>query len=215
MSRRRSKKNNKGNQNRGGIATSSADSGSKPTQRGKRKPSWIYAKKPVLGFVVLFGVLMGVFYGITSLRVVDTSIIPAYMRVNATASAAIINIFGEGSVARGTSVSSSRFSVNIQHGCDAVAPTMLFVAAVLAFPAPLMAKFPGAVVGTIILALINLVRIIALFFTGIYFPKAFEVMHVDVWQPVFILLALTLWIAWAWWATRDRVQPANVSAEAP
>ncbi len=215
MSHRQGKKNNKGDQSRVGSGTSSPGSGSKPTRRGNRKPSWIYAKRPVLGFVVLFGVLMGIFYGITSLRVVDTSIIPAYMRVNATASSVIINIFGEGSKARGTSVSSSRFSVNIQHGCDAVAPTMLFVAAVLAFPAPLVAKLPGAVVGSIILALINLVRIIALFFTGIYFPKAFEVMHVDVWQPVFILLALTLWIAWAWWATRDRVQPTDVSAEAP
>jgi exosortase H (IPTLxxWG-CTERM-specific) len=214
MSHRQVKKKSKRDQSQGGAATPSEGSVSKSAQRGKRKPSWIYAKRPVLGFVVLFGVLMGVFYGITTLRVVNTSIIPAYMRVNAKASSAIINIFGEGSTARGTNVSSSRFSVNIQHGCDAVAPTMLFVAAVLAFPAPLVTKIPGAIVGSIILALINLVRIIALFFTGIYFPKAFEVMHVDVWQPVFILLALTLWIAWAWWATHDRVQPTDVSVEA-
>lgn len=214
MSHRQDKKKNTGDKSRGGVATSSADSGSKPAQRRKRKPGWIYAKRPVLGFVVLFGMLMGVFYGITFLDVVNTRIIPVYMGLNATASSAIINIFGEGSVARGTSVSSSRFSVNILHGCDAIAPTMLFVAAVLAFPAPLVAKFPGAIVGAIILALLNLVRIIALFFTGIYFPKAFEVMHVDVWQPVFILLALSLWIAWAWWATRDRMPPTDVSAEA-
>lgn len=214
MSHRQSKQDDKGDQNLEGASTASSGSGSKPAQRGKRKAGWIYAKRPVLGFVVLFGLLMAIFYGITSLRVVDTSIIPAYMRVNATVSSAIINIFGEGSVARGTSVSSSRFSVNILHGCDAIAPTMLFVAAVLAFPAPLVTKFPGAIVGAIILALLNLVRIIALFFTGIYFPKAFEVMHVDVWQPVFILLALSLWIAWAWWATRDRMPPTDVSAEA-
>ena len=176
-------------------------------------PGWIYSKRPVLAFVVLFGVLMGGFYGLTALPAVDLKVIPAYMRLNAVASSGVINIFGEGAGARGTTVSSSRFSVDIQHGCDAIAPTLLFASAVLAFPAPMASKFFGVVVGSMILAVINLIRIIALFFTGIYFPKAFEIMHVDVWQPVFILLALTLWIAWAWWATGKKATRREVSVK--
>lgn len=178
-----------------------------------RSPGWIYAKRPVLAFVVLFGVLMGGFYGLTALPAVDLKLIPAYMRLNAIAASGVINVVGEKARARGTTVSSSRFSVDIQHGCDAIAPTLLFASAVLAFPAPMVSKVVGVGVGSLILAVINLIRIIALFFTGIYFPKAFEIMHVDVWQPVFILLALTLWIAWAWWATGKKGTPREVSSK--
>ena len=63
-------------------------------------------------------------------------------------------------------------------------------------------KLPGLVVGTFVLAVVNLIRIVTLFYTGIYWPKWFEAMHVDVWQPIFILLSLTFWILWAVWATQ-------------
>ncbi len=185
----------------------------KHKQPSAPKRGWIYAKRPVLGFVLLFAVLMGVFYAITFIPAVNKKAIPAYMRFNAQASVVIINLFGEGARARGTFVSSSRFSVDILHGCDAVAPTMLFVAAVLAFPASIVSKMPGVVLGALVLAVVNLIRIAALFYTGIYYPKAFEAMHVDVWQPVFILLALTLWVTWAWRATRSGVVQPDVPAE--
>ncbi len=164
---------------------------------------WMYAKRPVLAFVVLFVVLLGVFYWITFLEAVNMKAIPAYMRFNAQASVVILNVFGEGATAQDTSVASKRFSVNIQHGCDAIEPSALFLAAVLAFPASLKSKLPGLFIGTLVLAIVNLVRIVTLFYTGIFYPKWFEVMHVDVWQPIFIVLSLTFWIVWAWWATRS------------
>ena len=191
----------------------SKSDGTDRSDKSPKSPGWIYAKRPVLAFVVLFGVLMGGFYGLTALPAVDMKIIPAYMRLNAVAASGVVNVVGEEATARGTTVSSSRFSVDIQHGCDAIAPTLLFASAVLAFPAPIVSKLIGVAVGSLILAVINLFRIIALFFTGIYFPKAFEIMHVDVWQPVFILLALTLWIAWAWWATGKKATPREVSVQ--
>ena len=168
---------------------------------------WVYAKRPVLAFVVLFVVLLGVFYWITFIEAVNMKAIPAYMRFNAQASVAILNVFGERATAQDTSVTSKRFSVNIQHGCDAIEPSALFLAAVLAFPASLKSKLPGLVIGTLVLAIVNLVRIVTLFYTGIFFPKWFEVMHVDVWQPIFIVLSLTFWIVWAWWATRSTTPP--------
>ena len=49
---------------------------------------------------------------------------------------------------------------------------------------------------------INLVRIVSLFYIRIHFPAAFEIMHVEVWQALFIFLALLCWIVWAVWAKR-------------
>ena len=188
------------------------------TAKRKRAPgalvTWIRGKRPVLGFVLLFALLMGLFYAVTFVPYVDKKVFPAYMRLNAQVSAALVNIFGEGATAVGTSISSGRFAVDIQHGCDAIDPSALFIAAVLAFPARLRSKLPGLLAGTLVLAVINIVRIVTLFYAGIYFPRAFEAIHVDVWQPVFILLSLTFWVTWAWWATSGRTPQPHASPEA-
>jgi len=174
---------------------------------------WLLNKRPVAGFVILFIVLMSTFYGLTFVDVFEKRVLPAYMRWNAQASAVILNVFGEGATANDTSVISKRFSVNIQHGCDAIEPSALFIAAVLAFPASLKSKLPGILIGTFVLAIVNLTRIVSLFYTGIYWHTWFETVHVDVWQPVFIVLALVFWILWAWWATKDRtVEPGTPAA---
>ena len=50
------------------------------------------------------------------------------------------------------------------------------------------------------LMLLNLARIVSLFYIQIHFPRAFEVMHIEVWQALFIFLAIALWAWWACWA---------------
>ncbi|MCH7872160.1 MAG: exosortase H [Planctomycetes bacterium] len=178
----------------------------------KKGLSWFGAKRPVLGFVVLFAAFMGAFYGVTMIPYMEQNILPRYMEFNASASVMILNVFGEGATASGTAVRSARYSVDIRHGCDAIEPSMLFLSAVLAFPARFMTKLPGLLVGTIVLAIINLIRIVTLFYTGIHYPKWFDRMHEDVWQTAFILFSLTFWIVWALWATRP---PAAVSDATP
>ena len=174
-----------------------------------------HGKAPVFRFVGLFALLMGVFYAATFLPVLNKRFFPYYLRLNARASAAILNLFGEGAAAEGTSVVSPRYSVNIRHGCDAIEPTALLVAAVLAFPAPWRRKGWGILLGTAVLAVINLVRIVTLFYVGIHFPRAFDAMHLDVWQPVFILLSLALWVAWALWAIRPAAGADAAQSHAP
>ena len=178
---------------------------------GKPRISRLGAKRPIFMFVALFAVLLGVFYALTFLPVLQNKALPALQVLNAKASVVVMNIFGEGASARKTTISSPRYSINIAHGCDAIEPTGLFIAAVLAFPAGIRSKFPGLLLGTGVLLTLNLVRIISLFYTGVYWPRAFEVMHEDVWQPAFVLLSLLFWITWALWATNPKVQPADAS----
>ncbi len=192
---------------------STTSGGRSGTPAARTKDGWFGAKRPVLGFVVLFAVLMGVFYAITWIPFMEQKVLPAYMRANASMSTMILNVFGEGATTRGTSVSSPRYSVDIRHGCDAIEPSALFLAAVLAFPARWRSKLLGVLIGTLVLAIINLVRIVTLFYTGIYKPSWFDAMHVDVWQPIFILLSLTFWVIWALWATRPPAAQANATAE--
>jgi exosortase H (IPTLxxWG-CTERM-specific) len=178
----------------------------------RRGPTWLHGKRPVFQFVGLFILFMAIFYFVTFIPGVNKGFLPAYMRLNAQMSAAILTILGENATANGTAVSGKRYAVAIEHGCDAIEPSALFVAAVLAFPAPWLAKLPGLLAGTVIISMINLVRIVSLYYTGHFFPRHFETVHVDVWQPIFVLVALLLWVLWAWWSMRPRVGPAHVPA---
>ena len=197
----------KSRKDKGGAATTSDRRVSSDGAQRASQPV-LGSKKPVFTFVVSFAVLLGVFYAITFIPFLNKKVLPGLQILNADASVMLLNLAGEGASASKTTIASSRYSVNIAHGCDAIEPIALFAAAVLAFPTSLRSKFPGLALGTGLLLLMNLVRIISLFYTGVYWPSAFEIMHIDVWQPAFIVLSLFFWVVWALWATKPKVRTA-------
>ncbi len=182
---------------------------------GSRRFGWFHSKRPVFQFVGLFAFLMGAFYACTFIPYLESKALPGLQKANASVSTSILNWFGEQATNHETTISTPRYSINIAHGCDAIEPAALFVAAVLAFPVTLKSKFPALFAGTSLLLLINLVRIISLYYTGIHWPRAFETMHVDVWQPAFIVLSLFFWVSWALWATKPQPLPRTADADAP
>ncbi len=166
-------------------------------------------KRPVFTFVVTFAVIMVpftvFFFGYFS----ATGPFETYLNWNAIVSGWLLNLFGEGVRVSGAGVMGQNCSLQIKHGCDAIFPSALFVAAVLASPLRFRLKIPGILVGTVVLLSINLVRIVSLYYVRLYIPEWFHIMHVDVWQPAFIILALLFWIIWALRATRRQVELAS------
>ena len=171
------------------------------------KSGWFQSKRPVLRFVLIFGVLIVLFYGVFYWRNAEDTwigrVFPWYLSRYAEAGGAVLNWLGQEVRVAGQTLHSATFSVRIVRGCDAMEATALFVAGVLAFPVSYRRKITGVVAGVLILAIINLARIITLFLIGLYFRKFFHMMHIDVWQALFILLTISLWFLWAWWATRE------------
>jgi exosortase H (IPTLxxWG-CTERM-specific) len=165
-------------------------------------------KLPVIFFVLGFAVLMVLFYIFWLSDFGQNVFQPIVVSVNATVSGWILNIFGMGTTAIGSTLSSKEFSVSIARGCDAIEAMALFASALLSFPAKWKPKLIGFFAGIALLFILNLGRIISLFLTGVYFPKAFEIMHVEVWQVLFILFAIGLWIFWIKW-TRKGVPRAT------
>ncbi len=196
--------------NRSGADSLAA--GRQGSDGARRRFDWFYNKKPVFQFVGLFALLMGLFYACTFIPYLNKKALPGLQKANAKASTAILNWFGEEATNQETNISSRRYSINIAHGCDAIEPAALFVAAVLAFPTSFASKLPALFIGTALLLVINLVRIISLYYTGVFWPSAFETMHVDVWQPAFIVLSLFFWVTWALWATRPSPLPGRERA---
>jgi len=185
---------------------------STPGRRDKRRQS-AGSRRPVLRFVLLFAVLMGVFELAFATSFVKEQLFPAYLRINANVSAGLLRVFREPASAMGASIT-GRYPLTIERGCDAIEPSALFLAGVLAFPVRLMAKVPGMLIGTVCLMLLNLVRIVSLYYVGVHMPRWFHVMHVDVWQPIFIVVAIAFWVLWALWATREMAQKSHAARSA-
>ena len=86
---------------------------------------------------------------------------------------------------------------------------VIFLAAVLAFPASWKSRLTGLGLGILAIQVVNLVRVVALFLTGVYFPKIFDTSHTVIWQTIVILFGVMLWI---FWANRFAVPPAEPAA---
>ena len=184
-------------------------------EQGVRRRSWsawFRDKRPILQFLGLFALFMGVFYAVTATTFCEQRLWVPYLDLNAEVSGAVLNFLGQDVIVSGRAVSSPQASLLIERGCDAIHPSALFLSAVVAFPVALRAKLLGAVVGVVLLAIANLIRIISLYYIKIHFPRAFEIMHVEVWQALFIFLAVLLWLVWAAWAERRRSAKVHVSA---
>lgn len=125
-----------------------------------------------------------------------------YLTWNAKVSAAILGRLGDDARVNGVVLSTPRFAMTLMTGCDALQATAIFVFAVLASPTPISmaGRWVPLVLGIVFLLALNVVRIISLYYTGVYYPNAFETMHVDVWQALFIFLPIFLWVIWSRWA---------------
>lgn len=189
-----------------------SDGGSKAGKK-RARGSWFATHGRDLKFLLIFVAVMGLYYGVTTTEGVKYRFFPWYLEWNAGASGAILNGIGYDDVTvEGKAIGSPQFGVQIERGCDAVSPSALFVAAVLASPIAFRRKIPAAIIGVLLLLVLNLVRIVSLFLTGLYFPRFFETMHLDVWQALFIIFALCLWAIWASWESRTRRSKPNATA---
>lgn len=178
-----------------------------------KKGSRRSGKRPVLRFVLMLGSLMVGFNTCFYLWLSPAGAMNAYLRFHARLVAAMLRVLGDDAAAAGKSIVSSRFSLSIEVGCDAVQASAFFLFAVAVSPVsvPLLARIPYLLFGILFLSVINLFRILSLYFTGIYYPGAFEFVHIDVWQALFVFMPLVLWVAWLRKALGSRGGVSNVA----
>jgi len=168
-------------------------------------------RSSILLFIIGFVVIMALFYTFFNTVFFKEHILAHVANANASISSIILNLFGQGTTASGSSVTSSIFSIKVETGCDGIEPIALFATAVMVFPVAMSYKLPGMLIGSIFLALMNLLRVISLFLVGVYIPSIFDFMHVEVWQVVFIILAIVTWLAWIQWVMRKQASTQTVN----
>ena len=163
---------------------------------GQRVRSWQRNRREIT-FLVVFAVLLGGGFTLISLNQVNDHVIEPFTAGIARVSGAVLDLIGQDVTMQGTIIRNPRFAVNIRNGCNGGEAMLIFLAAVLAFPAPWRSRIAGLVLGILAIQVVNLIRVVALFLTGAYFPKLFDTSHTVIWQTVVILFGVLLWIFWA------------------
>jgi exosortase family protein XrtM len=126
--------------------------------------------------------------------------ISPFLTANLTAAASthVINLFmpSEHVSASGTMISGS-VSLNIVTGCDGMEGFILIISAICAFPALISRKCAGIGIGTIVIYIANLLRVVALYSTLKLHPDAFSFMHMYVGQVYIVFAGFMFFLVWA------------------
>ena len=153
--------------------------------------------RPEVRFLIVFLTILGSSFTVIALNPVNDAIVLPYTAFVARVSAMALGVLGEPATVTGCVVSSPRFAVTIYNGCNGLITSLIFIAGVLAFPARWTAKLIGVVGGLVVIQILNLIRILSLFYIGIYFPDYFNDAHIFIWQSLIIIAGVALWVVWA------------------
>jgi exosortase H (IPTLxxWG-CTERM-specific) len=170
-----------------------------------REPS---ANRQSLAFLARFLGLLVVLYFLVAWHPVNDAVIVPFTAGVARVSAAVLNALGEAVTVSGTEIRSARFVVNIENGCNGVETALLFGSAVLAFPAPWPRRVFGLLAGFAAIQVINLVRVVSLFWIGVHRPAFFSSSHTVLWQSIVVLCGVIFFLAWA--SREQRARAAGV-----
>jgi len=178
------------------MAAKKASPPSPPAETPETGSLWQRNRREIT-FLVLFIALLAGGFTLISLNWVNDHVIEPFTAGIAQVSGVVLDLIGQDVTMEGTMIRNKRFAVNIKNGCNGVEAMLIFLAAVLAFPASWKSRVAGLGLGILAIQLVNLVRVVALFLTGVYFPRVFDASHTVIWQTIVILAGVLLWILWA------------------
>ncbi len=131
--------------------------------------------------------------------------------VNAEVSATIINLISpeRGVEAVDGVLRGGAIPIDIRKGCEGFEVMIIMIAVMLAFPMPLVYRITGMIAGCLFIYVLNIIRIVSLFYITLKRPEFFDAAHISVWQTIIIMLATGFFLWWISWATRTtKADPA-------
>jgi len=155
------------------------------------------ARRRSLLFIARFLALLLVLYFAVASHPGNDRIIVPFTALIARVSGTLLRWIGEPVTVVGTEIRSSSFSVQIENGCNGVETALLFGSAVLAFPASWKRRLLGLALGFVAIQLLNLVRVVSLFWIGAHHPTLFTQSHTVIWQSIVVLWGVLLFLLWA------------------
>ncbi|KPA11098.1 exosortase [Candidatus Magnetomorum sp. HK-1] len=119
-------------------------------------------------------------------------------RLNAGVSSYLINFINpaERTKVYKNEIQSGPLRMIIEEGCEGTEGIILVVSALLAFQMPIIFKSIGIILGTLLLYISNLARIVALYYSLKYKPELFDVLHMYIGQSFYIFVGAIFFIFW-------------------
>ena len=140
-------------------------------------------------FLFLFCTVLGALFAVEMLKPVQEAVIQPFTGLLASLSTAIILPFDDTVIAQGRILrdATTGFAVSIEAGCNGVEAAIVLIAGIVAFPASWAQKITAILLGFLFVQVLNVVRIISLFYLGQWNYTVFEWFHLYLW-PVLIML---------------------------
>jgi exosortase H (IPTLxxWG-CTERM-specific) len=169
----------------------------------------------MLRFFIIFSVLLIGLFTLEILQPAEKYVILPFTSMIADVSVWIVQVFDDNVIANGNVIRDkvSGFGVRIERGCNGLEAVIILFAAIFAFPAPFKNKLIGFTAGFFAIQLLNLVRIISLYYLGQWNYTAFEWFHLYLWQALIILDALVVWLIWLRTLPDSRQRPDDPEPE--
>ncbi|WP_435100902.1 exosortase H [Arhodomonas sp. AD133] len=152
---------------------------------------------PIRRLCLFMGLLVGLFT-VEMLSPVQAHVIQPFTGLIASVCAWLVQLFDAGVVSQGIVLrdAASGVAVAIQPGCNGVEAMITLTAAVVSFPATWRQRLVGLGAGFVAIQVLNVVRIISLFYLLQWNEALFEFAHLYLWQALIILDALVVFLIW-------------------
>lgn len=163
----------------------------------------------MIRFALVFITVLAVLFWLNVLGPVQENVILPFTSGLAWVCTSLIHMVDGDVIATGKTISSrvTGWAVSIEPGCNGVEAVIILASAIFAFPAPWKHRFIGFGLGFLAIQGLNIVRIISLFYIGLWERNAcvpgaechtvwFEWFHLYLWQALIILDALVVWLIW-------------------
>ena len=149
-------------------------------------------------FLLLFVVLLVVLLAAELTPPLQKAVVVPWTDLLARASVMLVTLFDPQVEAFGKIIRSTAngFAISIEAGCNGVEAAIVLIAAMLAYPAPWKHRVLGILAGLVAVQVLNVVRVISLFYLGQWDARAFEWAHLYVWQGLIMLDVVVVWLLW-------------------
>ena len=150
----------------------------------------------MLRFVMTFLLILIALFTLEMLNPVQEHVITPFTSLLAHLSAVLILPFDNSVIAYGKVLQfkDSGFAVSIEAGCNGVEATIVLIAAICAFPASWRARLIAIGLGFLAIQVLNIVRIISLFYLGNWNLEYFSWIHLYLWPALIMLDVLVVFI---------------------
>ena len=150
-------------------------------------------------FFVVFILVQLVLFGIELTQPVQQHVVLPVTAALARVCAWVIGLFDPSVVSYGKVLMHPKngFAVSVEPGCNGIEAFIVLTAAIIAFPSPWKHRLWGLLIGFFAVQVLNVIRVICLFYLGQHNMVWFNFAHEYLWQAFIMFDVLVVFLLWA------------------